>query len=336
MNPHRFPLRTLALGVCVMAGLYLGLPYFQATEQPNPPLAETGGAKTPPADEVSKADPGLPPLDCVGCAQAAQNALQDPSKNLPERLALARALIQQGTYSGTLAVVRAIWHSAIAGDSEAEDGLLQALAEARTQDSAAALAAIVAGEVEVGRFRDLPEELQAAIRKAIRLIPEAEATGRLLAEQYRRAGPEAAHDLEAIGHPFMVATLAQQAQANGDGEGLGRFTRQLANLDDPKTLDGISSLGETGTLPLEQASAMAYGWVNAHRGQAEPDRYAASLSDAETSPATRSVAAMALAASASPNTLAALQKAYGNETDPAVRASLRTAIAQAVPAAAGR
>ena len=264
---------------------------------------------------------------CSHCQERLAALLDDPSLEIADKLSLGRALIQAGTQAGTLLVVNAILHASQKEESDLKDGLLQALADAQTPESTAALVGVITGEVADLNFQELPADLQYAIQKAIKLNPDGERTGQLLADSYRRVSPEIARNLENVQHPTMAALLATEAYASKDMARTEQLIDLLSGMHDPRALESMMSLGKENIFPLEEANRRTYTWATEHGEQADQSRYAAYLSDFDANAAQRSMAAFALAAF--PDTeeaLSALEKAYDHESDPLVRSNLESAM----------
>lgn len=366
MKIHRNTGLGLALATLVAGGTCLVLPVFRSHETPAPDPGKTqaakraepgalpsGNAMPAPAAGSSRPDDPVPSppwehdllagddaakaaavagLDaCPPCQSRVHALLRDPERSLAERMALARTLVGPGTRQGTVAVVQAIRDAGLVEDLELREGLLEALADATNPDAAAGLADIVAGAAEGVAFQDLPEDLRNTVQKAIRLNPDGEATGRLLAKHYQnQPAAEARRDLEATGQPWMFSTLAENAQSNGQAEDAARYVDRLAALNDPHTLDAIGDLVEQGVIPPARAADLALGWAAGHGQEFAGDRYAAWLSDPDINRGSRSVAAYALAGS--PNraeALPALAKAVEQEPDPELRAAFASALGRA-------
>jgi hypothetical protein len=347
MNIRHLLGRAIVFGGCLAASLYLALPVLDSRNNPVPPSGishpetEAAGKSVPELHGRKSTRPGGAAVStgaatfprsgaCAECPRQTEGILQDPSRPLADRLAAGRALIRQGSYAGALAVVRTIHNADLARDLDLREGLIEVLADMQGLDAMAGLAAIVAGDAEGMDFRKLPDDLRAAVQKAIRLNSDGEATGRLLAERYSsQPSPEAKQDLEAIGQPWMFSTLAQSAQANGSPEDTARFVQGLAALDDPRTLDAVGALGERGVIETARAADIAHGWARTHPEQFAQDRYAAALSDPEVGAEAKSVAASALAGAGNGGALTALRKAADHETDPALHAELVAALERA-------
>lgn len=266
--------------------------------------------------------------DCPHCLERIAALLDDPLQDVADKIALGRGLTQSGTQAEILLLINTILYAHLREESDLKDGLLQALADAQTPESTAALMRVITESTADLDFQHLPEDLQYAIRKVIRLHPDGERTGRMLAAHYTSQGsPEIAQDLENVQHPIMVARLAQEAYDRGDMARTAYLTDLLATIDDPRTLDGLMLLAENHVMPLEEAHARAYAVASKLGDTFDHDHYAASLSDFSANALQRSVAAFALAASPhTEETRATLAKAYDHENDPLVRSHLKSAM----------
>lgn len=266
--------------------------------------------------------------DCVTCLPRTVEFLSNPTQPKAEKIATARSLMQPASQAQTLVLVEAILKAHLAGDDELKTGLLGALGEAQTPESAATFVDIIAKGVSDLKFGQLPDELQFAIRSAIKLNPFPEATGRLLAEHYNsQASPEVAQEFENLQQPVMLSILAKKAYDRGELARTEELTDRLSKMSDPYTLDGLMLLGVNSVLPLDRLNRIAHEWAGEHSGTFNQERYAEYLSNFDTNVTQRSVAAFALAASQdSASALNALEKALNHETDPLVRGNLETAI----------
>ena len=265
---------------------------------------------------------------CPQCLEHITAFLDDPSQDVADKIALGRALTQSGTQAETLLLINAILYAHLREESDLKDGLMQALADAQTPGSTATLIRVITESTADLDFQYLPADLQYAIHKAIRLNPDDEMTGRMLAEQYNsQVLPEIAQDLAKVQHPIMVALLAKAVYESGDIARTEHWTDLLSTIDDPRTLDGLMLLAENNVMPLDEANGRAYAWASALGDKFDHDHYAAYLSDFSANAVQRSVAAFALAASSNTaETRAALAKAYDHENDPLVRSNLKSAM----------
>lgn len=265
--------------------------------------------------------------DCPHCLERIAAFLDDPFQDVADKIALGKLLMQSGTEAETLVLVNAILSAHLRGKNDLKDGLLQALADAQTPESAAALITIITEGSTGLDFRRLPEELRHAIQKAIKLNPNGEVTGQMLAANYNsQVSSEIAKDLENVQHPIMVSLLAKEAHQVGEIAKVEHLVHLLSTMDDPRTLDGLMLLGENNVMPLDEANERAYAWVSEHGDGFNHNYYAAYLSDFDANAVQRSVAAFALAASQdSESALTAVEKALYYERDPRVRSHLKSA-----------
>lgn len=286
-------------------------------------------ADTLPFKDDAAIKAGIARMDgCPHCLERIAAFLDDPLQDVAEKIALGKALMESGTQAETLLLVNAILYADLRKESDLKDGLMQALADAQTPESAAALLRVIAERTADLGFQELPEDLQYAIHKVIRLNPDSAMTGRMLTAHYTGQGsPEIAQALENVQHPIMVALLAKEAYESGDIARTEHLTDLLSTIDDPRTLDGLMLLAESNIMPLDEATGRAYAVASELGDTFDHDHYAAYLSDVSANAVQRSVAAFALAAS--PNTeeaRAALEKAYDHENDPLVRSNLKSAM----------
>lgn len=150
------------------------------------------------------------------CLERIAAFLDDPLQDVADKIALGKALMQSGTQAETLLLINAILYAHLREESELKDGLMQALADAQTPESTAALMRVITESTADLDFQQLPTDLQYAIHKAIRLNPDSEMTGRMLAAHYNsQVSPEIAQDLENIQHPIMVALLQRKPTKAG-------------------------------------------------------------------------------------------------------------------------
>lgn len=266
--------------------------------------------------------------DCADCLELIATYFDDPIQNTADKIALGKALMQPATQAETLILVNIILNAHLSDDVELKAGLLQALGNAQTPESAAALITVITKGVSDLDFYQLPEDLQLAIQNAIRLNPFPEATGQMLTVHYNnQASPDVVQELENIQQPVMLSMLAKQAYNGGDIAKTEHLTHLLTTIDDPHTLDGLMLLGVNDVMTIDETNGRAYVWVSEHAGAFDQDHYAAYLSNFDTNATQRSAAAFALAASQdSASVLAALEKASLYETDPLVSSNLVSAI----------
>lgn len=266
--------------------------------------------------------------NCPHCLEHIAAFLDDPFQDVAGKIVLSRLLMQSGTQAETLLLVNAIVSAHLGGKNDLKDGLLQALADAQTQESAAALITVITDGSAGLEFRRLPEELQHAIKKSIRLNPNGEATGQMLAENYNsQVSSEIAQNIEDVKQPIMVSLLAKEAHQVGEIARVEHLVHLLSTMDDPRTLDGLMLLGENNVMPLDETNERAYAWVSEHDDSFDQDHYAAYLSDFDANAVQRSVAAFALAAAQdSKRARAAVEKALYQESDPRVRSHLKSAL----------
>ncbi|MGD9732697.1 MAG: hypothetical protein AB7U45_10995 [Desulfamplus sp.] len=266
--------------------------------------------------------------DCHSELEHISNFFDDPFQNTSDKIALGKALMQPANEAEIFVLVNAVLNAHFADDSELKDGLISALGYAQTTESVSALIAIIGEGISGIDFHKLPDELQFAIKNAIRLNPFPEAAGQMLVEYHNnQASPEAALDIESIQQPVMLSMLTKQAYDSGDIERVEKLTHTLSKLDNPYTLDGLMLLGTNGVLPLDKVNEIAYIWANEHGYIFKQDRYEAYLSEFNTNEIQRSVAAFALAGSQNPaDAAAALEKALIYETDAVVSSNIEIAV----------
>ena len=287
-----------------------------------------------PAEALSSQDAAAITADsagrdgCAHCVERIAAFLDDPLQDVADKIAWGRALMQSGTQANTLLLVNAILYAHLRQESDLQDGLMQALADAQTPESTVALMRVITESAADLAFQHLPDDLQYAIRKALRMNPDGAMTGRMLAAQYTsQALPEIAQELEHVQHPLMVALVAAEAHKSGYMARTAYLTDLLSTLNDPRILEGVMLLAEHNVLPLEEATGRAYAVASELGDHLPHDHVAAYLSDFDAHTVQRVVAAFALAAP--PNTAearAALEKAYDHEHDPLVRSNLRDAM----------
>lgn len=266
--------------------------------------------------------------DCPLCQERIAAFLDDPTQDMAAKIALAEALMQSGGQTETKLLVNAILRARLREDDDLKDRMLQALADAHTLESAAALMVIVTGEADGQEFQQLPEELQYAIQKAIRLNPDAETTGWMLAENYfSQATPELAERLLNIRQPFMIALLAKQAYESGDIQKTKSLTSLFPVMGYYGTLNALAFLSDAGAIPLDEANALAHEWAD-NQNEFNQNHYAVYLSgETDANETQRALAAFALAASPDKTMArASLENALEIEMDPVVRGHLESAL----------
>jgi hypothetical protein len=125
--------------------------------------------------------------------------LDDPLQDVADKIVLGRILMQSGTQADTLLLINAILYAHLRDENDLQDGLLQALADAQTPESTAALMHVITDSTAELAFEHLPANLQYAIHKALRLNPDGAMTGEMLATHYTSQGsPESAQALENV------------------------------------------------------------------------------------------------------------------------------------------
>ncbi|WP_373499024.1 HEAT repeat domain-containing protein [Desulfococcus sp.] len=261
------------------------------------------------------------PETCPDCVDGILDFLYDPSNDEASKVLMAQNWIKPGTKEEALALVELFNAAHELEQADLKDRLLLVLAGTDSSGATEVLISIVNGEVPTLPFRELPEDLQYAIQKAIRLNPHREKTGKLLAESIEYQATNAAlEDLQKINHPMMLFYQAQDADQRGDTQKVNQILESFQDLEDSKTIEGIMLLGKENIVSIEGAGDAAYEWANTHGEVFDQDCYESYLSEPDADPAERSVAAIALTASNEPErALQALRKAYDNEADPDVR-----------------
>lgn len=267
--------------------------------------------------------------NCPECMERIAAFIMDPLQDEDFKISLMKALMQSETRERTLLLVNVIMSAHLDEQYDLKDRLLQLLADVHTPESAQALMAVVTGETTDVDFQRMPEDLQYAIRKAVRLNPDYRTTGQMLAESFgSQTSAEAAEALQQIQQPIMTSLLAQEAYRNSDLEKAQEFTNLLSTMDDPRTIEGFMLLGRVENASLDEMTTLANLWARNHSDQYYMDYAEAYLTDPNGDVAQRSIAAFALAASQDPKSaLAILQKAQHEESNPILRSYLESAIA---------
>jgi hypothetical protein len=270
-----------------------------------------------------------PAGNCPECLERIAAFIMDPLQDEDFKISLMKALMQSETRERTLLLVNVIMSVHLAEQYDLKERLLQLLADVHTTESSQALMTVVTGETTDVDFHQMPEDLQYAIRKAIRLTPDYRATGQMLAESFgSQTSAEAAEALQQIQQPIMTSLLAQEAYRSSDLEKAQEFTNLLSAMDDPRTIEGFMLLGREENVSLDEMTTMANLWARNHSDQYYMDYAEAYLTDPNGDVAQRSIAAFALAASQDSKTaLTVLQKVKDEESNPILRAYLDSAIA---------
>lgn len=265
---------------------------------------------------------------CSECADRIATVLTDFSESQERRISAGRFLIEKGLREGTLAVLYAIYEAHDSGQYDLKDGLMQALADTQSPDSIKVLIDVITGNEKSINFSDLPEDIQYAVRKAVRRSPNDQETGAALAQRFvESASTDVAEYLEGVGHPEMITVLAARAFAEGDMSEVDARIQSLVSVEDPRTVDGLMHLGAQGVVSPEEASRLAYDWVLKHRESIDVGRFSAYLSDSRFNSVQRSIAAFAVAAwQDRVAARSALEEAYLREDDIGLRASIQAAI----------
>jgi hypothetical protein len=271
--------------------------------------------------------------ECTGadCGERVLAFLADPNNDEAAKVAMAKTWLKPESKDETLSLLRLLREAYDAKQYDLKDRLLQMLAGADSGESAEQLIAVLNGELTEFSLQELPEDLRYEIKKAIRLNPD-ERIGKLLAEEfsYQRPDETVLEAIQDVKRPDMVYELMIEADQRGETEKVGELMQSLQSYSDPRTLEVLMRLGDEKILTEEDAAKAAYDWADAHGESFNQEQCEAYLSEPEASSTQRTIAAMALAASSDPaRALAALQKAYDNESDQNLRLAYEEAITRA-------
>lgn len=272
-------------------------------------------------DDSSKASKMNVPGNCPDCIDRILAFLSAPYNNEAEKIKATKNWIKPETTEETLSLLELVKEAHALGQNELKDRLLQVLAGVDSNESTDVLISLIKGEVPGLTFQELPEELQYAIQKAIKLNPDNEWTGQVLAESnIYQSSPETIENLQNVDHPMMLYYQAQEANQRRETEQLEHIVTSLQTMEDSRSLEVIMRLGKDNIIAVDDATKAAHEWVDSHHEIFEQDHYESYLSEPNATPAVRSIAAVALSASNDPNlALISLKKAYDNELDPDVR-----------------
>ena len=243
--------------------------------------------------------------------------LSDPTIDEVDKIQKAKNWTKPGSREETLSLVQLMINSHEIGQDDLKDQLLQVLAGVDSNEPTEALLSIIKGEVPEITFEELPKELKYAIQKAIRLNPDTQWTGKVLAESSGyQASEKTIENLKAVNHPTMLYYLAQEADQRGEIEEVRQIVSSLISIEAPESLEMIIGLGQDNVLSVDDASQAAFDWAASHNNYLKQDQYESYLSEPDADSVVRSLAASALAASNDPNSaLTSLKKAYDHETD---------------------
>lgn len=243
--------------------------------------------------------------------------LADPYNDEAQKVQAAKKWLKPKNKEETLLLLQLAIDAHEQGQNELKDQLLQVLAGVDSNEPTEALISLMKDEVPGITFKELPQDLQYAIQKAIRLNPDTEWTGQVLAESSGyQSSAETIESLQTINHPTMLYCLAQEADQKGEVEQVEQIVSSLIAIGDPKSLEMIIRLGKENIVSVDDASLAAFDWVTSHQDILRQDQYESYLSESNADSVVRSIAAYTLAASNdSDSALSSLRKAYANESD---------------------
>lgn len=178
-------------------------------------------------------------------------------------------------------------------------------------------------------FAELPAELQHAVRNTLAAHPDDATKARALAavSEQRDVPTHTLEELERVQHPRVLALLAVQARGRRDFSRSEHLASVVTALDDPRCVEAYAVLAENGVISVYEANDRTYALALRLGEGLAVDRFAPVLSDFESTPQERSVAAFALAgAHQSDAARAALEKALAHAIDPDERRNLESAL----------
>lgn len=256
--------------------------------------------------------------------------LSDPNDDEAEKVQAAKKWRKPHNREEILLLIQLTKDAEELRQSELKDQLLQTLAGTDSNGVIEVLVSFMKGEESVSgiTFAELQEDFQYAIEKAIRLNPDDEWTGQVLAaESGYRSSEENVENLQNIHHPVMFYHLAREADQRGEVEKVAEIVDSLVTIDDSGSLKAIIRLGKDSIISVDDASLAAFDWAASHQDSVKQDRYESYLSEPNADSVERTIAAYTLAGSRDADkALSSLQKAYENETDENVRPYYEQAI----------
>lgn len=266
---------------------------------------------------------------CPSCLERMIEVLNDSSCDDRFRKYAAEALIKSGIREGVLAVLKAIVDAYFQGQHDFKEGLMQVLADVDSMEAANALVGVLLGEdPSYYKLVEMPEDVRHAIAKAIKNISESEAVGELLTHRYKSATTTGdRNEILHINHPVMNALLAADAYQEGDIDKTNKFVSRIFEIENSTALEGMMHLARESSMPLEDVASLAYQWAKENPNTQNHDILVEYISNFNSTPAERAVAASALAAAKDSDVATyALQKSYSYEDDPLVRSYIEAAL----------
>jgi DNA-binding FadR family transcriptional regulator len=269
-------------------------------------------------------------IDCPGCLEELAETLADEAVDLGVRRLAAIALVKSG--KRIMDVIEAIYDAVLLEDQELQENMLQALTYLDSPLGAVVLTEFIAGRQSATmNFDELPEEVQYACMKAIRMVPDAKAVGSALSEQY--LGEDATEDeqqrLADISHPAMLANLVATAYEEGNTEVAYEFMDRLLDGSGAGGLHALMGLARNENIPIDDVISVLELWQKNHpdNGAQDHDVLVDYISRGGSDQAERIVAAYAMAGGTDTEmSVNALQKAYEYEEDPVVREHIEAAL----------
>lgn len=286
-------------------------------------------------DAVAKGDAGVIDLvleqvpnseDCIGTLKSLVAA---QTSGVELRRYAAEALVRSGSKEGVEFVVDQILAARQSGDTSLAETLLYSLVAPTSVEGARALFDLLLGTGRyAGNTTDLPEDLRATVRKAIRLAPDQEAVGDLAAQYY--LDPQISWRNEAllelfdgVAQPAMLSSLAVRAYQAGSPENAGHFLDRLVQSGDPGVVRAFVQAASQEPALLSAAAEKLYAWTLSHKQQAQLGLFIEYLTDSTRPAVQRIVAAFGVAGiEDAQEANRALNKTLTVETDPEVRATL--------------
>jgi tetratricopeptide (TPR) repeat protein len=269
---------------------------------------------------------------------AAEDALKallaDPNSGAALRRYAAEALMRIGTAESVQSVFDQISASYRNGDTDGARALLAAFEAPTTSAGYQAMFDFLLGRGAFAQSQDpRPEEVIAALRKALRTASDRETVGTLATQLYldpQVVGNNAALTelFDGVSHPVMLAQLAALAYQENLPQNAAQFLDRLRQHDDQSVVQALVQMTSNQAVPLNDAATALYNWSLQHPQQALSGVFLQYITDASLPPAQRSVAAFGLAATADSNAARRfLEKAISSEANTVLRTNLQLALA---------
>ncbi len=268
---------------------------------------------------------------CKDCQEPLDVLMTDTSNTIELRAHAAAALMRLGSSEAAEAVINHILISYDSGQHDTAEQLLPALKECADIETAHSLFSVLLSDERYAEQQTpLPDPMVTVLQDTLRHAWPRQEIGALATDLYLRIDDDAEErrrQLDDLAHPGMLAALAVSMYRAEDVASGDRFMDRLGETAGQGVIEAVMQLSEGELVSEDDAATLLYLWTMEHPESAHPGLYSAYVTDADTPPSLRIVAALGAAACSDTNAAThLLEKALLMEKDERVASAIRDAM----------